>query len=76
MKKLRTIEITKKDANREDPMELGSYYFAKDLYRYRAMLCAEANCENHYEIVQVKVVDGDDDEPIYGVIDTAKNRLI
>jgi hypothetical protein len=77
MKKLRTIEIAMRDIDRDDDtMVLGSYFMARDLYNYRKGLCEEAGCENHYEMVQVKIVDSDDSEPLYGVLNTSKNRLI
>ena len=77
MKKLRTIEITMKDIDRDDDIAvIDTYFIARDLYNYRKGLCEEAGCENHYEMVQVKIVDSDDKEPLYGVLNTSKNRLI
>ncbi len=77
MKKLKTIEITMKDIDcDDDTMAISSYIWAKELYNYRKGLCEEAGCDNHYELVQVKIVDSDDNEPLYGVLNTSKNRLI
>lgn len=77
MKKLRTIEITMRDIERDDDIAvIDTYFIARDLYNYRKGLCEEADCENHYEMVQVKIVDSDDNEPLYGVLNTSTNRLI
>ena len=78
MKKLRTLEISNKYVKQrynDDVLQISTKYLeVKDLYNYRKRWCEESNCNNHYEIVQVKIED--DDEVYYGVVDTIKNRLI
>lgn len=78
MKKLRNVEITNdyvKQRYNEDVLQIDTRYsYAKDLYNYRKHLCEESNCDNHYEIVQVKIEN--DSEVYYGVVDITNNRLL